>query len=77
MAEKRPLRRNIYLKNWSELPTERMHGSIILKYTGRIIFSDAYDDGVRPSSFDPEQDLEITCGCDFEELAGFEHVEKA
>lgn len=54
-----------------------MNGSIILKYTGRIIFSDAYDGGVRPSSFDPEQDLEITCGCDFEELAGFEHVEKA
>lgn len=77
MAEKRPLRRNIYLKNWSEIPTERLKGSIIMKYTGRLIFSDAYVDGNRPNSFDPEQDLEITCGCDFEELAGFEHVEKA
>lgn len=48
-----------------------------MKYTGRLIFSDAYVDGNRPNSFDPEQDLEITCGCDFEELAGFEHVEKA
>ena len=74
MIKPRKIWRNIYLRDWEVLPTGLMKGKIILSYSGSLILG-KYDK--LPDSYDPSVDMEITCGCDLEELAapGFKHVD--
>lgn len=72
MKRKRKIYRNIYIKFFKEIPYPIMKGRITISYYGQLIFD--YD--TLPASYDPGQDMEITCNCDLEEIKDFKRVEK-
>lgn len=70
--KKRKIHRNIYIKFHKSLPYDIMKGRLTIRYYGKLIFD--YDE--LPISFDKDQDMEITCNCDLEEIKDFKKVEK-
>ena len=63
--------RDIYIKDYTELPVDKMKGSIEIPYYGKLILG--YTE--LPEDFDYNIDWNIICDCDLEEIKGFKHVD--
>lgn len=63
--------RDIWIKDYKELPIEKMKGTIEIPYYGKLVLG--YDE--LPETFDYDLDWEIICDCDLEEIKGFKHVD--
>ena len=63
--------RNIYVKDYSKFPYQKLTGSNTLYYTGKIIYVKS-----KPDSYDSKEDFYFDCDCEYPEWREIVKVKK-
>jgi len=62
--------RNIFVKDYTKFPYQKLTGNDVLRYTGKI----NYYTGSTPDRFDSKQDILFDCDCEFGQWKRLEKV---